>query len=243
MAAVAQSLPAEAPVLEIRDLVKSFGAVEVLRSLNVGMARGDLVLVGPSGCGKSTLLNCIAGLDEVTGGAIVNGGRDVTKVPRAIATSPWCSRATRSPDDDRRRGTRLRHEVRRVPREVQEKKVEEVAKLLQISHLLERKPGALRQASARRHGPCAGSEPVLFSSTNRFPISMRSYASRCAARSSGCTRLTASIVYVTHDQIEAMTLGTRIVVQPGSSSRSARQPRSTRHRPISSSLISWARRR
>src|SRR5688572_32445614 len=64
-----------APVLEIRDLEKRFGNIEVLKGISIDMARGDfLVLVGPSGCGKSTLLNCIAGLDETSGGEIVIGG-------------------------------------------------------------------------------------------------------------------------------------------------------------------------
>ncbi|MEO7221645.1 MAG: ABC transporter ATP-binding protein, partial [Devosia sp.] len=71
-----------APVLEIRNLEKRFGNVEVLKSINLTMTAGDfLVLVGPSGCGKSTLLNCIAGLDETSGGKIIIGGRDVTQIP------------------------------------------------------------------------------------------------------------------------------------------------------------------
>src|SRR5690606_36305292 len=72
----------EIPALEIAGLEKRCGEVEVLKSISISMQEGDfLVLVGPSGCGKSTLLNCIAGLEEVSGGRIEIGGRDVTKEP------------------------------------------------------------------------------------------------------------------------------------------------------------------
>ena len=82
MAALAQKLEPQNPVLEVRNLVKRFGSVEVLKDISISMAEGDfLVLVGPSGCGKSTLLNCVAGLDSTSGGQIVIGGRDVTEVP------------------------------------------------------------------------------------------------------------------------------------------------------------------
>src|SRR5690606_31482507 len=82
MVALERQVAAEPPVLELRGLSKSYGATEVLRALDLARAAGEfLVLVGPSGCGKSTLLNCIAGLDESSGGEIRIGGRDVTKVP------------------------------------------------------------------------------------------------------------------------------------------------------------------
>ena len=71
-----------APVLEVRNLRKKFGGLDILKDVNVGIDRGDfLVLVGPSGCGKSTLLNCIAGLEPVSGGTISIDGRDMSDVP------------------------------------------------------------------------------------------------------------------------------------------------------------------
>ncbi len=82
MVAVSHIVEPAQLVLEIRDLKKTFGLVEVLKSISIEMADGDfLVLVGPSGCGKSTLLNCIAGLEETSGGKILIGGKDVTEVP------------------------------------------------------------------------------------------------------------------------------------------------------------------
>ena len=71
-----------APILEVRNLRKKFGGLDILKDVNVGIDRGEfLVLVGPSGCGKSTLLNCIAGLEPVSGGTISIDGRDMSDVP------------------------------------------------------------------------------------------------------------------------------------------------------------------
>jgi multiple sugar transport system ATP-binding protein len=216
MADVAQTAP-DAPVLELKNLAKSYGAIDVLKSLNAGMARGDfLVLVGPSGCGKSTLLNCIAGLDDVTGGEIVINGRDVTKVPPrdrdiAMVFQSYALYPTMTVAENIAFGMK----VRRVPSEIQRQKVDEVAKLLQISHLLDRKPSALSGGQRQRvaMGRALVREPVLFlfdeplsNLDAKLRVEMRGEIKRLHER------LNASIVYVTHDQIEAMTLGTRIVV-------------------------------
>jgi len=76
-----------APILEINNLFKSYGTVEILKDINVAIEPGDfLVLVGPSGCGKSTLLNCIAGLEPISGGKLSIGGQDMTRPSRR--TSP-----------------------------------------------------------------------------------------------------------------------------------------------------------
>ncbi len=216
MAAVAQTAP-QVPVLEVRGLVKRFGGVEVLRSISLEMNRGDfLVLVGPSGCGKSTLLNCIAGLDEVTGGEIVIGGRDVTKVPPrdrdiAMVFQSYALYPTMTVAENIAFGMK----VRRVPREQQDIKTREVANLLRIDHLLARKPAALSGGQRQRvaMGRALVREPVLFlfdeplsNLDAKLRVEMRGEIKRLHER------LNASIVYVTHDQIEAMTLGSRVVV-------------------------------
>ena len=140
MVAVAHVADPAVPVLEIRNLVKRFGAVEVLQSISIDMKDGDfLVLVGPSGCGKSTLLNCIAGLDETSGGQILIAGRDVTKVPPrdrdiAMVFQSYALYPTMTVAENIGFGMKVRH----VPKPDQEKKIAEVAKLLQITHLLER---------------------------------------------------------------------------------------------------------
>jgi multiple sugar transport system ATP-binding protein len=205
------------PVLEIRALEKRFGAIEVLKSISLEMAPGDfLVLVGPSGCGKSTLLNCVAGLEEASGGAIVIGGRDVTQVPPrdrdiAMVFQSYALYPTMTVRQNIAFGMKVRH----VPKPEQERKVAEVANLLQISHLLDRKPGALSGGQRQRvaMGRALVREPVLFlfdeplsNLDAKLRVELRGEIKRLHER------LRASIVYVTHDQIEAMTLGTRIVV-------------------------------
>ena len=217
MAALAQSAAERQPVLEIRNLAKRFGSVEVLMGLNLEMEPGDfLVLVGPSGCGKSTLLNCIAGLDEVSGGEVIIGGRDVTKVPPrdrdiAMVFQSYALYPTMTVAENIAFGMK----VRRVPKPEQERKVGEVAKLLQIEHLLARKPAALSGGQRQRvaMGRALVREPVLFlfdeplsNLDAKLRVEMRGEIKRLHER------LDASIVYVTHDQIEAMTLGSRIVV-------------------------------
>jgi multiple sugar transport system ATP-binding protein len=217
MAALERQVEPAPPVLELRGLQKRFGAVEVLRALDLEMAAGEfLVLVGPSGCGKSTLLNCIAGLDESSGGEIRIAGRDVTRVPPrdrdiAMVFQSYALYPTMTVAENIGFGMR----VRRMPRAEQRRRIAEVAKLLQIEPLLERKPGALSGGQRQRvaMGRALVREPVLFlfdeplsNLDAKLRVELRGEIKRLHQR------LGASIVYVTHDQIEAMTLGTRIVV-------------------------------
>ena len=217
MVAVSHVADRSQPVLQIKSLEKRFGMVEVLKSISIDMKDGDfLVLVGPSGCGKSTLLNCIAGLEETSGGQIVIGGRDVTQVPPrdrdiAMVFQSYALYPTMTVAENIGFGMKVRH----VPKPEQEKKIAEVAKLLQIGHLLDRKPGALSGGQRQRvaMGRALVREPVLFlfdeplsNLDAKLRVELRGEIKRLHER------LGASIVYVTHDQIEAMTLGTRIVV-------------------------------
>ena len=205
------------PVLGISRLQKSFGAVDVLRDINLSMQPGDfLVLVGPSGCGKSTLLNCIAGLEETTGGSITIGGRDVTKVPPrdrdiAMVFQSYALYPTMTVADNIAFGMK----VRRVPKPTQDEKIKQVAQLLQIDKLLERRPSALSGGQRQRvaMGRALVREPTLFlfdeplsNLDAKLRVELRGEIKRLHER------LHASIVYVTHDQIEAMTLGTHIAV-------------------------------
>jgi multiple sugar transport system ATP-binding protein len=216
MAAVAQ-VADTAPVLEVKNLEKRYGPFEVLKSISLEMVPGDfLVLVGPSGCGKSTLLNCIAGLDETSGGQIIIGGRDVTKVPPrdrdiAMVFQSYALYPTMTVAENIGFGMRVRH----VPKEQQALKTKEVAELLRIDHLLERKPAHLSGGQRQRvaMGRALVREPTLFlfdeplsNLDAKLRVEMRAEIKKLHER------LNASIVYVTHDQIEAMTLGSRIVV-------------------------------
>lgn len=208
---------ATGPVLEIESLEKRFGAIEVLRSINLTMEKGDfLVLVGPSGCGKSTLLNCIAGLEGITGGKISIGGREVSNVPPrdrdiAMVFQSYALYPTMTVAENIGFGMKVRH----VPKPVQQSKIDAVASLLQITQLLDRKPGALSGGQRQRvaMGRALVREPSLFlfdeplsNLDAKLRVELRGEIKRLHER------LGASIVYVTHDQIEAMTLGTHIAV-------------------------------
>jgi multiple sugar transport system ATP-binding protein len=209
-----------APILNIRGLFKNYGATEILKDINVSIDPGDfLVLVGPSGCGKSTLLNCIAGLEPISGGAIEIDGRDMTRVPpkdrdiamvfQSYALYPTMTVA---------RNITFGMQVRGVDKGTQAAKLAEVAKQLQIDHLLERKPAQLSGGQRQRvaMGRALVRDPKLFlfdeplsNLDAKLRVEMRTEIKRLHQT------LGASMVYVTHDQIEAMTLATRIVVMKG----------------------------
>ena len=219
-----QPQAAPEPVLAIDDLRKSYGTVEVLKGIDVAIGPGDfLVLVGPSGCGKSTLLNCIAGLEEVTSGAIHIGGRDVTHVPpkdRDIAMVFQSSALypTMTVGENISFGMR----VRGLKREQYQPKVEEVARVLRIDRLLDRSPAQLSGGQRQRvaMGRALVREPKLFlfdeplsNLDAKLRVEMRAEIKRLHERLRGGTGT--AIVYVTHDQIEALTLATKIVVLEG----------------------------
>ena len=217
---MALDLNGNAPALETRGLFKSYGAVHVLHDINVSMGQGEfLVLVGPSGCGKSTLLNCIAGLEEISAGQLMIGGRDVTQEPPkdrdiAMVFQSYALYPTMSVGENIGFGMK----VRRVPKPEMDRRIGEVARLLQIDHLLDRRPSQLSGGQRQRvaMGRALVRDPKLFlfdeplsNLDAKLRVEMRAEIKRLH-KTTG-----ASIVYVTHDQIEAMTLATRIVVLQG----------------------------
>jgi multiple sugar transport system ATP-binding protein len=205
------------PALSIEALGKSYGQVHVLKDISAAIAPGEfLVLVGPSGCGKSTLLNCIAGLEETSAGRIMINGRDVTALPPrerdiAMVFQSYALYPTMSVAENIAFGMK----VRRLPKAEIDAKVAEVARLLQIDHLLDRRPSQLSGGQRQRvaMGRALVREPALFlfdeplsNLDAKLRVEMRAEIKRLHQTTH------ASIVYVTHDQIEAMTLATRIVV-------------------------------
>jgi multiple sugar transport system ATP-binding protein len=205
------------PALEVRSLNKSFGKLPILKNIELRMQEGELlVLVGPSGSGKSTLLSCIAGLTEIDSGVIRIGGVDVTRVRPAkrniaMVFQSYALFPTMSAAENMRFGMR----VRKVPEADQRSRVDAVSKLLKIEHLLERRPWQLSGGQRQRvaMGRALVREPKLFlfdeplsNLDAKLRISMRTEIKRLHQD------LNASIVYVTHDQVEAMTLATGIVV-------------------------------
>ncbi|MFZ4289375.1 ABC transporter ATP-binding protein [Variovorax sp. HJSM1_2] len=210
--------------LHITGIRKTFGQgskeVEVLKRIDIDVAPGEfLILVGPSGCGKSTLLNIIAGLEEPTEGEIRIGGRNVVGVPPAerdiaMVFQSYALYPTMSVADNI--GFAL--EMRKVPKVQRDKRIAEVAAMLQIEHLLDRRPSQLSGGQRQRvaMGRALARQPQLFlfdeplsNLDAKLRVEMRAEIKRLH-QTSGITS-----VYVTHDQIEAMTLGSRIAVMKG----------------------------
>ena len=203
--------------LILNSVCKSFGGIEIVKGIDLNIRSEEFVVfVGPSGCGKSTLLRMVAGLESVSSGAISIGGEDVTNVPparRGIAMvfQSYALFPHMSVADNISFGMRLAHQ----PRELIERKVAEVAKILQITHLLDRKPkqlsGGQRQRVAIGRAIIRNPKVFLFDE----PLSNLDAALRVQMRleiSRLHADLGATMVYVTHDQVEAMTLADRIVV-------------------------------
>ena len=207
--------------LHIAGIRKVFGkadkAVEVLKKIDIMVAPGEfLILVGPSGCGKSTLLNIIAGLEDPTEGELKIAGRNVIGVAPAqrdiaMVFQSYALYPTMSVADNI--GFAL--EMRKVPLETRQKRIQQVAEMLQIQHLLDRRPAQLSGGQRQRvaMGRALARDPQLFlfdeplsNLDAKLRVEMRAEIKRLH-QVSGITS-----VYVTHDQIEAMTLGTRIAV-------------------------------
>ena len=203
--------------LTITNLRKNFGAVEVLKGIDLEASTGEFIaLVGPSGCGKSTLLAMIAGLESVTSGEIriedrlVNSvapkDRDIAMVFQSYALYPTMTV---------RQNMLFGMESRGVPKPQQEEAIKRVSTLLQIEALLNRKPGQLSGGQRQRvaMGRALVREPKIFlfdeplsNLDAKLRVDMRIEIKKLHHRVGKTT------VYVTHDQVEAMTLASRIAV-------------------------------
>lgn len=206
--------------LSIEHLRKIYGSVSVLEDISISIEDGDfLVLVGPSGCGKSTLLNMIAGLDHPTSGDIRIGERVVNDVhPKDRDIAMVFQSYALYPNMSVQKNITFGMEIRGVPADERAAAVARVAKLLQIDHLLDRKPSQLSGGQRQRvaMGRALVREPQVFLFDE--PLSNLDAKLRVEMRveiKKLHQRLKATIVYVTHDQIEAMTLATKVAVMKG----------------------------
>lgn len=209
-----------APILEINNLFKNYGSVEILKDINVAIEQGDfLVLVGPSGCGKSTLLNCIAGLEPISSGKMAISGQDMTNVsPKDRDIAMVFQSYALYPTMTVAKNITFGMKVRGIDPAIQAEKLAYVSQQLQIEPLLNRKPGQLSGGQRQRvaMGRALVRDPKLFLFDE--PLSNLDAKLRVEMRTEIKAlhqRLGASMVYVTHDQIEAMTLATKIVVMKG----------------------------
>ncbi len=204
--------------LSIRNVRKVYpNGAEVLKGVDIDIDDGQfLILVGGSGCGKSTLLNMIAGLETVSDGEIRIGGRRVNDVPpKARDIAMVFQSYALYPTMTVRENISFGLGIRNVPKEEKKKAVERVADILQITHLLDRKPAMLSGGQRQRvaMGRAIARDPALFLFDE--PLSNLDAKLRVDMRAEiklMHQRLGSTIVYVTHDQIEAMTLGDRIAV-------------------------------
>ncbi|WP_416797574.1 ABC transporter ATP-binding protein [Ciceribacter azotifigens] len=203
--------------LSLRAIRKSYGALEVIRGVDLDVQTGEFVVfVGPSGCGKSTMLRMIAGLEDVTDGAIGIAGRDVTttapaKREIAMVFQSYALFPHMTVAENIGFGLKLSG----LAQEAISRRVDDVARTLQIGHLLARLPRELSGGQRQRVaiGRAIIRQPKIFLFDE--PLSNLDAALRVQMRLEIArlhVRLGATMIYVTHDQTEAMTLADRIVV-------------------------------
>jgi multiple sugar transport system ATP-binding protein len=203
--------------IEIDHLGKRFGQVEVLKNISLKVEKGDfLVLVGPSGCGKSTLLNTIAGLETISEGEIRIDGRRINELhPSRRDIAMVFQSYALYPNMTVEQNIAFGMEMRNVPKPERRAAVAKVAEMLQIAHLLKRRPsqlsGGQRQRVAMGRALVRNPQVFLFDEPlsnldAKLRVDMRTEIKRLHQR------MGTTIVYVTHDQIEAMTLASQIAV-------------------------------
>src|SRR6201988_2900118 len=202
--------------LTLRNVVKTFGPLNVIKNVNLDIAdREFCVFVGPSGCGKSTLLRLIAGLEEITAGDLLIDGKRVNDVPPderglAMVFQTYALYPHMSVRDKMAFALRLAG----VPKPERDAKVEKVAELLQLKSYLDRLPKALSGGQRQRVaiGRAIVREPKAFLFDEPLSNLDARLREQMRARIKKLHRdLGATSIYVTHDQIEAMTLADRIV--------------------------------
>jgi multiple sugar transport system ATP-binding protein len=209
---------APAAGIRLEGVWKRFkGGVEAVRNVDLEVKPGEfMVLVGPSGCGKSTVLRMIAGLEETSAGRVLIGDKDVTnELPQQRDVAMVFQSYALYPRMTVRRNMGFGLRMRGVSAATRKRRVDEVAAVLGLEHLLERRPSALSGGQRQRvaMGRAIVREPRVFLMDEplsnldaKLRVSMRAQLSLLHQR------LGVTTVYVTHDQIEAMTLGQRVAV-------------------------------
>ena len=203
--------------LKIEELSKNFGSTEVLRKINLEIDEGNfLVLLGPSGCGKSTLLNIIAGLETINEGSVYIDDYNVSKVePKDRNIAMVFQSYALYPSMNVRENMIFGLKQAKVSKEKIEEQLEKVSKFLQVDALLERKPSQLSGGQRQRVaiGRALVREPRIFlfdeplsNLDAKLRVEMRREIKKLHQQ------LKTTVVYVTHDQTEAMSLGTNIAI-------------------------------
>ena len=230
--------------VSIRNTVKRFGQVEVIHGLSMEIGSGEFVVfVGPSGCGKSTLLRMIAGLESFQQGEIAIGGRVVNAVPArdrdiAMVFQDYALYPHMTVEGNLGFGLKMRG----VAKAEIARRVADAARVLQIEHLLARRPRELSGGQRQRvaMGRAIVREPKVFlfdeplsNLDAKLRVDMRTEIKRLHQT------LAATMIYVTHDQVEAMTLADRIVVLNGGVIEQIGSPRDLYARPATRFVASF----
>jgi multiple sugar transport system ATP-binding protein len=223
--------------VSIKDLSLDFGSIKVLHSLNLEVAKGEfIVLLGPSGCGKSTLLNCIAGLLDVTEGQIFIGGKNVTwSEPKDRGIGMVFQSYALYPQMTVERNLSFGLRVAGMPKAEIEQRVNRAAEILQIQPLLGRKPanlsGGQRQRVAIGRALVRDVDVFLFDEPlSNLDAKLRSDLRVEIKRLHH--RLKNTMIYVTHDQIEALTLADRIAIMKNGEIQQLADPHTIYNRPV-----------
>ncbi len=206
--------------ITIRDAKKSYAKMQVVHGVDLDIASGEFVVIlGPSGCGKSTLLRMIAGLEEISGGEIAIDGTIVNKLePRERGCAMVFQNYALYPHMSVAQNIGYSLKVAGVPAAERTQRIQAVARTLELEHLLDRKPMALSGGQRQRvaMGRAMIREPKVFlfdeplsNLDAKLRVQMRSEIRKLHRR------LNATSVFVTHDQVEAMTLADRLVVMNG----------------------------
>ena len=206
--------------LTLRSVYKNYGDVPVIKGVDLDIAHGEFVVfVGPSGCGKSTLLRMIAGLEDITGGEVRIGERVVNDVePRDRGVAMVFQSYALYPHMNVYDNVGFGLKLAKTPKDVRDRKIRDAAKVLQMEHLLDRKPAQLSGGQRQRVaiGRAIVRQPDVFLFDE--PLSNLDAALRVDMRMELARLhhdLNATMIYVTHDQVEAMTLADKIVVLNG----------------------------
>jgi multiple sugar transport system ATP-binding protein len=222
----------------LRGVVKRYGKIEAVKSIDLDIPdREFLALVGPSGCGKSTTLRMIAGLEEISAGQIIIGGRVVNKIPPkdrdiAMVFQSYALYPHMTVFENMAFGLRMR----KIPKAEIKARVEGAAAVLDISNLIGRRPGQLsggqRQRVAMGRAIVRNPKVFLFDEPlsnldAKLRVHMRTEIKRVHQK------VRTTTIYVTHDQVEAMTLADRIVVMNGGLIEQIGTPHELYHKPRS----------
>ncbi|MDD9909209.1 MAG: ABC transporter ATP-binding protein [Ahrensia sp.] len=203
--------------ITLQQVQKSFGDTEVIPPLDLTIEDGEFVVfVGPSGCGKSTLLRLIAGLEDVTAGTILIDGKDATNIPPAKRGLAMVFQSyALYPHMSVRKNIAFPMRMAKLDKAEQDRRIEQAAAALNLTDYLDRRPGQLSGGQRQRVaiGRAIVREPEAFLFDE--PLSNLDAALRVGMRleiSELHNRLATTMIYVTHDQVEAMTMADKIVV-------------------------------